>query len=363
MKDERKPPSPEGLTGRRIDGERFDVVFANRLAHLESFNKHLYRPNTYLHKWWARRCGSTFRLLLKSFADNERERDYYVAGGLEGKIVLDPMLGGGTTLHEAIRLGANVVGYDVDPIPVLQARATLSDTSLGELEEAFRTLFVALESRLAPFYMTTCEQCQETQPIRFLMYGLRQRCDCGEAIFVDSPVIRRERDGSVIRLCERCRRPVVGDGQCSCSKTNDGLRLYQKKVKRCPNCGGRFRRLLELPFYGRYHPLIVALDCQQAGCRQSGLQFQACSEKDLALLAQANRIRATLDFEPETMVEPGPKSDDLIHRGICDYRELYSSRQLLYLRTAIDSLQGLKPGLRTYLALLISTSLEFNVML
>ena len=31
---------------------------ANRLAHLESFNKHYYRPNSYLHKWWARRCGS-----------------------------------------------------------------------------------------------------------------------------------------------------------------------------------------------------------------------------------------------------------------------------------------------------------------
>ena len=25
---------------------------ANRLAEIESFNKHLFRPNTYLHKWW-----------------------------------------------------------------------------------------------------------------------------------------------------------------------------------------------------------------------------------------------------------------------------------------------------------------------
>ena len=37
------------------------------------------------------------------------------------------MRGGGTTLHEAIRLGANVVGADIDPIPILQARASLSD--------------------------------------------------------------------------------------------------------------------------------------------------------------------------------------------------------------------------------------------
>jgi len=30
---------------------------ANKLAAFESYNKHLYRPNTYLHKWWARRSG------------------------------------------------------------------------------------------------------------------------------------------------------------------------------------------------------------------------------------------------------------------------------------------------------------------
>jgi hypothetical protein len=43
----------------------FDVALAERLARLEAYNKHHYRPNSYLHKWWARRCGSTFRLILK----------------------------------------------------------------------------------------------------------------------------------------------------------------------------------------------------------------------------------------------------------------------------------------------------------
>ena len=70
-----------------VPENRFDVELANRLAHLESYNKHLYRPNSYLHKWWARRCGSTFRLILKSLAEKAEQRDYYVAGGLEGKIV------------------------------------------------------------------------------------------------------------------------------------------------------------------------------------------------------------------------------------------------------------------------------------
>src|SRR3972149_9684008 len=88
---------------------------ANELAQVESFNKHLLRPNTYLHKWWARRSGTTFRYLLKQLCDDPAKRDYYAIGGLDGKIILDPMIGGGTIIHEAIRLGASVVGCGIDP--------------------------------------------------------------------------------------------------------------------------------------------------------------------------------------------------------------------------------------------------------
>ena len=115
--------APQAKVSFAID-EFFPEKLADELAQQEAFNKHLFRPNTYLHKWWARRCGSTFRAILKQFVADPERRDYYAPGGLEGKIVLDPMMGGGTTLHEAIRLGANVIGADIDPIPVVQARAT-----------------------------------------------------------------------------------------------------------------------------------------------------------------------------------------------------------------------------------------------
>ena len=73
----------------------FDVELANKLARFETYNKHYYRPNTYLHKWWARRCGTTFRLILKHLVTSSGQQDYYAAGGLEGRIILDPMMGGG----------------------------------------------------------------------------------------------------------------------------------------------------------------------------------------------------------------------------------------------------------------------------
>src|SRR3972149_10182766 len=119
----------------------FPERFADRLAQQETFNKHLFRPNTYLHKWWARRCGTTFRAILKQFVPDPERRDFYAPGGLEGKTVLDPMMGGGTTLHEAIRLGAKVIGADIDPIPVVQARTTLTRAALADLRTAFDAFF------------------------------------------------------------------------------------------------------------------------------------------------------------------------------------------------------------------------------
>jgi len=81
----------------------FDAEFANALAEIEAYNKHLYRPNTYLHKWWARRCGTTFRAILKHLVRDQAKQDYYAPGGLEGQIILDPMMGGGTTLETVMK--------------------------------------------------------------------------------------------------------------------------------------------------------------------------------------------------------------------------------------------------------------------
>jgi len=157
---------------------------ANRLAALETYNKHLYRPNTYLHKWWARRSGTTFRYILKQLVENPGNRDFYEGGGLESKIILDPMMGGGTTLHEAIRMGANVIGVDIDPIPVLQAKASLNQSSLEHKKNIFSQLVKALKSRLAPFFKTACPACDRESETQFTLYGLRRRCSCREVVFI-----------------------------------------------------------------------------------------------------------------------------------------------------------------------------------
>src|SRR3990170_1039510 len=166
--------------------ESFPEKFANQLAQQEAFNKHLFRPNTYLHKWWARRCGSTFRTILKQFVPDPQRRDYYAPGGLEGKIVLDPMMGGGTTLHEAIRLGANVIGADIDPIPIVQARATLTQASLKDLQAAFDRFFDDLYQRIGSYFQTECPNCEQTLYARYTLVAVVGSCP-EHGVFFRSP--------------------------------------------------------------------------------------------------------------------------------------------------------------------------------
>ncbi|MGC9347879.1 MAG: hypothetical protein ACP5JG_07065 [Anaerolineae bacterium] len=339
--------------------EEFDVEFADALARLESYNKHLYRPNTYLHKWWARRCGSTFRAILKHLQSSQEGIDYYEPEGLKGLVVLDPMMGGGTTLHEAIRLGANVVGADIDPIPILQARASLSQLPLPTLKHAFGSFYAGIQSDVGKFFKTVCRKCGAEVDAKFYLYASRQECDCGEAWIVDSNVLRHNADGSTIRICSRCHS-IVDEGECHCRNSEPQPPIVRKGVKVCEWCGSQYRERLDLPFYERYALIAVVGECSE-----HGLFFSEPNAADWGQIRDANRIRGSLDFgnSEDFAVEPGPKSRDLTNHGISSYLELFSSRQLMYLAAAIARLEHYEPLVQLNLALLISTSLEFNSML
>jgi len=348
---------PQGSGTLPID-LAFPVEEANALARLESFNKHLYRPNTYLHKWWARRCGTTFRYILKQLVGPPAQRSFYAPGGLEGKVILDPMMGGGTTLHEAVRMGANVIGVDLDPIPVLQVRATLHWTPVERKERAFAQFFGALREALRPFYRTACPSCGRRSETQFVLYGLRRRCDCRDVVMVDSLLLRQENDGREIRLCPTCT--AVYGGEHTCPRSGEAPVILPKGTKRCPRCQAPLRDLVDLPFSERYRPLVVV-----GQCPEHGRFFKPFEEADARVLEQAQDAAQALDFgDPAAFdIHPGPKSRDLLRRNISRFLELFTPRQLLYLHHAQRLLQRYGYPERLWLGLLISTSLEFNALL
>lgn len=339
----------------------FDEEFASQLAKLEAYNKHYYRPNSYLHKWWARRCGSTFRLILKGLVADQACQDYYQPGGLEGITILDPMMGGGTTLHEAIRMGANVIGADLDPIPMLQARATLTAMPLAELERAYSRFYNSLCHDLEQYFTTTYPETGQKVPLRFVIYGAQRWSNGRQVIVVDSLILRIEQDGSIIQLCPACHAIRLDDERHNCQPASGTLPLLAKGKS-----WGRGRRSpieddLTIPYWRRYVPLVVVGQIPKS----RRLFFKQPDAADCALIAEANARRPSLPFSAaDFVVNHGRKSRQLHRHGVANYLALFSSRQLLYLQKSAEQLCQIEsPVIRLNLALLISTSLEFNSML
>lgn len=332
---------------------------ANELARLESFNKHLYRPNTYLHKWWARRSGTTFRHILKQLVNDSARSDFYAPGGLEGKVILDPMMGGGTTLHEAVRMGANVIGIDIDPIPFLQLQATLTAGDVRHKRRVFNDFVAELEERLSPLYQTVCSTCEAECETQFVLYGLRRRCACDEVIFLDSLLLREDMDPTQnVYICSYCGEVYSGNSH-ECGEHLEKS-LAERDGRRCETCGSARADLVDQPYWQRYEPLVVV-----GRCPEHGQFFKRIGEQELDCLENADARMAALNLaESEAFCVPdGPKSGDLRRRGITTYLELFGPRQLLYLAYSREILSSLPDQDRLWLALLVSTSLEFNSML
>src|SRR5690349_10611102 len=92
------------IPGKTILESDPPVILASTLALKEGNSK---KPIYMIHKWWARRLGSVFRLLLLGATHSSRRSAWLQNGAFYEKHdlsklrVLDPFMGGGTTLVEA----------------------------------------------------------------------------------------------------------------------------------------------------------------------------------------------------------------------------------------------------------------------
>ena len=90
----------------------FPVVEISQVAEQESWRKEINRPIYHIHKWWATRLGSVFRAITLGALSKpgvDVWSEFYKVQNFNGKVVLDPFMGSGTTLGEALKLGAKAV--------------------------------------------------------------------------------------------------------------------------------------------------------------------------------------------------------------------------------------------------------------
>jgi putative DNA methylase len=145
------------------------------------------KPIYEIHKWWARRLGHVFRFLLISATTKSLKgikkrqhkallRKFYQRNNLGGLVVLDPFMGGGTSVVEALKCGARVIGVDIDPVAWFVTSKEIAPFN----ETAFRQSLKILENKLSPklrqLYSTTDPTTGKTAEIVNAFWVSRFKC-------------------------------------------------------------------------------------------------------------------------------------------------------------------------------------------
>lgn len=186
----------------------FPIEEVNKIADKEGNSKRYYRPVSTMYKYWARRLGSIFRsILLYSLANDEMSvkkngqrtletltevdwKDptalwsYYLEDvDFNDKIVLDPFMGGGTTLVEALRMGCNVIGSDLNPLSWFIVKKGIESVDLDELQNAYDQLDEEVGEGLREYYRTKCPHCEELADAMYYFWVKELEClNCGHDV-------------------------------------------------------------------------------------------------------------------------------------------------------------------------------------
>lgn len=158
----------------------FPIEQVNEIAEREAHAKEKYRPILFIHKFWARRLGSIFRtiVLYTLLDENARVLDdsgnwrpvtneelenpwllYLKDVDLGGKIVLDPMMGGGTTVVEALRLGCKAVAHDLNPVAWFLVKKIVEPVEIKEIKDGFKKLEMEIGDEVKKYNRTICPHC------------------------------------------------------------------------------------------------------------------------------------------------------------------------------------------------------------
>ena len=345
------------------------------IAEAESYRKEINRPIYHIHKWWARRLGSVFRSVVSGALSEGSWRDFHELQDFSGKVVLDPFMGSGTTLGEAAKLGAHVVGCDANPVSAFMVRQALTRVNPVDLETEFRSIEKDVRDRILSYH-TTMVPGEET-PARALYHFWVKTVTTpgGEEIplFPSYVFARNSNPGKKPEariLCPECRA-VFSD-------------VYDAQSATCPECSRRFdprdgpargasvrdsrgrehriRELVRASGAPPAHRLYAVMALDEAGERT----YVKPTGHDFAMFRRAaedlEEMKDRLPL-PSMDVRPGHNTDQARGYNYLRWRDFFNARQLLCLGLLLERILRVEDStLRDHFVCLFSGTLEFNNM-
>ena len=315
--------------------------------------------------------------------------------------VLDPTAGGGSIPFEAVRLGAETLANDLNPVAALLMRATIDwpsrygGSGLRETFEQLAARFVEMrDRRLAPYF--PAEPDKDAVPTNFL-WARTVTCPYCDGLVPLSPNWRLAPDGTGVRLVPRAGAGPGAEGRvCGFGIVGSAREQSPGTVARgdgtCPfpDCGriidgGAIKAQAQA---GQMGEQLFAVVCKRretvrtktGRAREKWVRgYRAPRPEDddgAALRAALDEKLAewdAFDFVPNERFPEDGNDDRPIQYGMPRWRDLFSPRQLLCHGTSVEvfremldadreagKLDEVRQAAYGYLALSLDKLLNYN---
>ena len=352
--------------------ERISVV-----AELESWRKELNRPLYHIHKWWAQRLGSVFRaILLGALAPTGTDifDAFYRPVRLPSPVVFDPFMGSGTTLGEAAKLGARVIGRDINPVAHFLVRNALSIHDRSTILREYQSIERGVAGEIRSYYQTRLPDGRAAEVLYFFWVKIVPCPGCRHAVELRSSRIFAKhaypkRHPQARAVCPECGAINVvryDDEQarcCSCRHVFDpqsGPANGQQAI--CPSCAHAFpiaktvRETSDPPAHRLYAKLVLLSDGSKV--------YAPATDEDQTLYQTASeKLTVRSNPYPVVAIAPGYNTNQALGYNYRYWHQMFNDRQLLCLSILADRIRSIPdPGVRDLFTCLFSGTLEFNNM-
>lgn len=354
----------------------FQIPFVARMALAEKQIQQNYRPLIAVHKWFARRPGTLFRaLLLSELADAPVDQTFFQRHDFSGRHILDPFMGGGTTVVESNRLGCAVTAADINPMAWWIVRQEILDLDLAAYRQAAEELRDHLGAEIGHLFETRCPRTGRTARAKYFLWVKTTECgSCGKHhdLFPAHLIAQDVRHTANVFVCAHCGHLYESAqrknaGACpDCGKHPPTEHTAGRNRSRCLHCEAEIRYPGDVPPEHRLFALEYHLPAAHVDGGRKGRLFKAADAEDLAKFAEAAERFRTMRprFVPDDEIPKGDETERLHRWGYGRYRELFNARQLLGLELSCRWIAGHdNPTVREALATNLSDLLRYQNML
>lgn len=352
----------------------FPVVEISQVAEQESWRKEINRPIYHIHKWWATRLGSVFRAITLGALSKpgvDVWSEFYKTHNFNGKVVLDPFMGSGTTLGEALKLGAKAVGSDINPISTFLVRQAFTYVSEAKLRDAFDKLENSVAVEIKKYYVTKDPGTGHSIPVMYFFWATIVVTPDGEEI----PLMSRYVFSQDAYPKKKPRAQIVCPG---CWSIFEGR--YDSAEISCPHCefmfnaqqgpasgqkvtdslGREYKIKSLLPADGQ--PLKQRLYASLALKDDGTKVYLSVTDEDRLLFASASERLSREELPlPTSVVRPGHNTDQARGYNHNTWKSFFNDRQLLCLGLLLKEILLIEDfEVQEQVLCLFSSTLEFN---